>query len=52
MKKTIFFLALAAVLCSSCRYKEGPGISFVSPEYRIAGNWNLEKVYLDRKSVV
>lgn len=51
MKKTIIFLALAAVLCASCRYKEGPGISFVSPEYRITGNWNLEKVYLNGSQI-
>ena len=47
MKRLVVFFALATVLCAGCRYKEGPGISFVSPEYRIMGNWNLEKVFLN-----
>ena len=51
MKKTVFFLALTAVLCAGCRYKEGPGISFVAPEYRMMGNWNLERVFLNGEQI-
>lgn len=51
MKRTIIFLALVAVLCAGCRYKEGPGISFVAPEYRMMGNWNLEKVFLNGEQI-
>lgn len=47
MKRIIILLALAVVCCTACRYKEGPGISFVAPEYRITGNWNLERVFLN-----
>lgn len=51
MKKAIFFLALTAVLCAGCRYKEGPGISFVAPEYRMMGTWNLERVFLNGEQI-
>lgn len=51
MKRIIILLAIAVVCCTACRYKEGPGISFVSPKYRIMGNWNLEKVYLNGQQI-
>lgn len=56
MKKNIsirFFgvLIIAACLCGACRYPEGPGISFINPEYRIIGNWNLEKVWLNGEEI-
>lgn len=56
MKKNIsirFFLVLilASCLCGACRYPEGPGISFIDPEYRIIGNWNLEKVWLNGEEI-
>ena len=51
MKKIIILLALATVCCTACRYKEGPGISFVAPEYRMMGNWNLEKVFLNGEQI-
>ena len=47
MKKIIILLAVAVVCCTACRYEEGPGISFVAPEYRIVGNWIVEKVFLN-----
>ncbi len=47
MKRIIILLAVTVVCCTACRYEEGPGISFVAPEYRITGNWNLEKVFLN-----
>lgn len=47
MKRIIVLLALAMVFCTACRYKEGPGISFVAPEYRMMGTWDLEKVFLN-----
>ena len=47
MKRTFVLLALVAVILTGCRYKEGPGISFVAPEYRMMGTWNLEKVFLN-----
>ena len=51
MKRIIIMLAVAMVCCTACRYEEGPGISFISPEYRIMGNWNLEKVFLNGSQI-
>ena len=51
MKRIIILLALAVVCCTACRYEEGPGISFVAPEYRMMGNWNLEKVFLNGEQI-
>jgi hypothetical protein len=51
MKRIIILLAVAVVCCTACRYKEGPGISFVAPEYRMMGNWNLEKVFLNGEQI-
>lgn len=51
MKKVISILLLTVVCCTSCRYNEGPGISFISPEYRIVANWTLDKVYLNNEAV-
>ena len=51
MKRIIILLALTVVCCTACRYKEGPGISFVAPEYRMMGTWNLEKVFLNGEQI-
>jgi len=51
MKRIIILLAVAVVCCTACRYKEGPGISFVAPEYRMMGTWNLEKVFLNGEQI-
>ena len=51
MKKIIILLTVVVVCCTACRYEEGPGISFVSPDYRIMGNWNLEKVFLNGQQI-
>lgn len=40
MKKITLFI-VTVLLFASCRYEEGPGISFRSPEYRLIGYWQL-----------
>ena len=39
----LFLLLLVSV--ASCRYAEGPYLSFVNPEERIVGYWKLDAVY-------
>ncbi|MCQ2272496.1 MAG: hypothetical protein MJZ72_06905 [Bacteroidales bacterium] len=51
MKKIITLLLLTVVCCTSCRYEEGPGISFTAPEYRIIANWTLDKVYMNNNRI-
>lgn len=51
MKKFLSLIILMALLCSGCRYPEGPGISFIDPEYRIIGNWVLEEVSVNDEPV-
>ena len=47
MKKIILFclLALTGLTFVSCRYNEGPFISFTKPEDRLVGYWKLKDVY-------
>ncbi|MBO4645690.1 MAG: hypothetical protein J5642_04165 [Bacteroidales bacterium] len=49
MKKIAIFVlcAVAALTIASCRYDEGPYISFRSPETRLVGYWKLSKVVLN-----
>jgi hypothetical protein len=47
MKKILFYfcaLMLFTTLFTSCRYEEGPYISFLSPETRLVGYWEVGKV--------
>ncbi len=50
-KRLYFFIALAALCLSGCRYSEGPGISFRTPEERIVGYWKLSDVYQNDEHV-
>lgn len=53
MKKSVYFLIVALLIgFSSCRYDEGPGISFRKPEDRIQGYWLLQKVYKNGEQVL
>ena len=48
MMKKIAFYSLLLFLCVtsvSCRYAEGPYLSFVNPEERLVGYWKLDAVY-------
>ncbi len=47
MKKIAFYslLLFLVVTSVSCRYAEGPYMSFVSPEVRLVGYWKLDAVY-------
>ena len=42
----IWFVLLAgiSIICSSCRYEEGPFINFVKVENRIRGEWEIVKI--------
>ncbi len=42
----LILLVLVSFFCS-CRYEEGPGVSFRSPETRIVGLWKLQGVELN-----
>ena len=44
------FLLLAATTIS-CRYDEGPYVSFVNPEERLVGYWKLDAVYLNGNKI-
>lgn len=44
-------LIATAILGTSCRYDEGPGISIYSPEYRIIGSWQINHCYLNDTEV-
>ena len=41
MKKIILMIITIATITSSCRYKEGPAISFRSVKSRLFGNWKV-----------
>lgn len=43
----LMVLLLSVVCCTSCRYEEGPYISFLSPETRLVGYWQVGNVYLN-----
>jgi len=47
MKKIAFYgmLLFLTVVTSSCRYDEGPYVSFVNPEERLVGYWKVDAVY-------
>ncbi len=47
MINKILLFAAVVLLFTSCRYEEGPGISFRSPETRIVSVWNLQNVELN-----
>jgi len=53
LHKTVLsaILIATAILGTSCRYDEGPGISIYSPEYRIIGSWQLNHCYLNGTEV-
>lgn len=52
MKKRLYFLiALTALCLCGCKYSEGPGISFRTPEERIVGYWKLADVYKNGEQV-
>lgn len=51
MKKTTIIFALAAIILSGCRYKEGPFISFTAPEKRIVSTWSLQNVYKNGEKI-
>ena len=53
MKKITFYslFLLLALTSVSCRYDEGPYISFVNPEVRLVGYWKLDAVYLNDNKV-
>lgn len=42
MKKIIFLFVAGLFIISSCKYDEGPLISFRTYEKRISGNWEIE----------
>jgi hypothetical protein len=42
MKKTVFLLLTLAAIVTSCKYKDGPLISFRSPYERLTGYWQVE----------
>ncbi len=42
MKKILFLITVGLILISSCKYDEGPAISFRTYEKRISGNWEIE----------
>lgn len=51
-KRIIWILLLSLVIAtSSCRYEEGPYVSFTSPETRLVGYWKLSKVELNGTEV-
>src|SRR5438552_3210941 len=41
-EKTILIFVVLSVACISCRYEEGPLISFRPSNHRIAGDWKVE----------
>ena len=43
MKKLFLLLVFTSVLIEACRYKEGPDISFRTPEKRLFGSWEITK---------
>jgi hypothetical protein len=46
--KTILYVILFILFCnSSCRYEEGPLISFIRAKYRVTGNYRLTKFYVN-----
>lgn len=49
MKRSIFYslILLMALTSVSCRYAEGPFLSFINPEERLVGYWKLDAVYLN-----
>lgn len=53
MKKFAIYMVLAVMaLCVvSCRYDEGPFLSFRKPEDRIVGYWKLKEVYENGQQV-
>ncbi|MBO4232449.1 MAG: hypothetical protein J5862_04350 [Bacteroidales bacterium] len=51
MKRTTLLFILTSVLFSGCRYKEGPFISFTSPDKRIVASWSLQKVYKNGEQI-
>jgi hypothetical protein len=56
MKKNILYLSFLTLICgffaSGCLYEEGPFFSFNSPEFRIAFNWQFDKVTYNKNSSV
>ena len=53
MKKIAFsiLILLVAFTSVSCRYDEGPYISFINPEERLVGYWKLDAVYLNDNKI-
>ena len=44
-KKSILLIFSALFLFTSCRYEDGPFLSFYTPEKRLITTWSLQKVY-------
>ena len=47
----VCLLALSGIVFVSCRYNEGPWISFIKPEERLVGYWKLADVYCNGTKV-
>ena len=47
MNKVLCLVLLMTACISSCKYDEGPDISFISAKYRVTGNYRLEKFYIN-----
>ncbi len=41
------YVIVIAALANSCRYKEGPAISFRSPRSRLIGDWQVTDFVVD-----
>ncbi|MBP5710192.1 MAG: hypothetical protein J6W84_04375 [Bacteroidales bacterium] len=50
MKRFLLFV-FTVVLLSGCRYKEGPFLSFTSPDKRIVATWSLQNVYRNGEKI-
>ena len=44
-------ILLVALTSTSCRYDEGPFVSFRNPETRLVGYWKLDAVYLNGNKI-
>lgn len=51
MKSKIFFIALLAILFTSCYYEDGPIVSLRTPKMRVVNKWKYDKVTKNGKDV-
>jgi hypothetical protein len=47
MKSNFLFAAVLCLTVTSCKYEEGPALSLRSKKARMAGEWKIEKVFLN-----